>query len=64
VPATLEVEMGGLWFGKKLTRLPFKKVSQMLFTPIIPGTRDTEVGGLQSEAGLGRRIRPYLKNKL
>jgi hypothetical protein len=35
-----------------------------LFIPVIPATREAEVGGSQSEAGLSRISRPCLKNKL
>jgi hypothetical protein len=32
--------------------------------PIISATQEAEVGGPQSEAGLGKSTRSYLKNKL
>jgi hypothetical protein len=32
--------------------------------PIIPATREIEMGGLKSEADLGKNARPSLKNKL
>jgi hypothetical protein len=30
--------------------------------PVIPGTWELEVGGLESKASLGKSMRPYLKN--
>jgi hypothetical protein len=32
--------------------------------PVSPVTQKVEVGGSQSEAGLGKSMRPYLKKKL
>jgi hypothetical protein len=32
--------------------------------PVIPATWETEVGGSWYQASLGKRVRPYLKNKL
>jgi hypothetical protein len=33
-------------------------------TSVVPATQEVEVGGLWSEATLGKRTRPYMKNKL
>jgi hypothetical protein len=32
--------------------------------PVIPTFWETEAGRSQSEAGMGRNVKPYLKNKL
>jgi hypothetical protein len=32
--------------------------------PVISGTQETDVGGSQSQASLGKSMRPYVKNKL
>jgi hypothetical protein len=34
------------------------------FTPVIPVNSEAKVGELQSEAMLGKSMRPYLKNNL
>jgi hypothetical protein len=41
-----------------------EKKELMIHVPVIPDTREAEVGGSQSESGPGKSVRPYLINKL
>jgi hypothetical protein len=69
IPATWEEDKGELklrpaW-AKKLTKLHVKNKDQYGDSCcVIPATWNVEVGGLRSEIGPGKNMRPYLKNKL
>jgi hypothetical protein len=68
IPATQEVEIGGLWFkaspGTSSQDSVSKRSQVWWYTLVIPATWEAEVGEWRAMTSPDHSMRPYLKNKL